>query len=224
MQILLENIHTRRSSQIDVDRPGDAIRVDQIVEQLISGTHTVADVDAAVVDRLVREAEQLVTIGLHGTFFRGRYDDGTQLRSTQFGPAPVSASAARYKLPNEVVWYAAWNERTVHAELGKSRAIWVQSFLIDAPNVRVLRALPHDSKDASAFHHLLTKSESHDANSYRASLLVREIAARLAVDVMEYPSVRLPYHADREGVNVIAWGDAAQELSAVPHGAPARLP
>jgi len=198
MQIILQNVHTRASA-FDVDHARDIFRVDQVVEQLIAGTHTGADLDPTLIDRLVEEAAPLMTIGIQREYFRGRYDATQTLTSTEFGPPPASSSPARYKLPGESIWYAGWNPRTVRAELHAPGAISVQRFRVDAPNVRVLRALPDDSQKAQAFHHLLTKSESRDANSYRASLLVRE------------------------GVNLVAWGSAATTLSAVPEGAPEHM-
>lgn len=223
MQIILQNIHTRASA-FDVDDARDIFRVDQAVEQLIAGTHAVADLDPKLVDRLIEEASGLMTTGIRREYFRGRYDGKQTLTSTEFGPPPLSSSPARYKFPGEMIWYAGWNPRTVRAELHAPGAISVQRFRVDVPDVRVLRALPDHSQTAPAFHHLLTKSESHDENSYRASLLVREIAHRLGADAMEYPSVRVPYSADREGVNLVAWGTAATTLCAVPEGEPEHLP
>jgi hypothetical protein len=178
--------------------------------------------------RIADEFVKSVSIGLTGSYYRGRWLAENEVAEHQFTRPPGVQRAGRYNLSGDSVLYLASDASVVHSELARreeaGKALFVQEFALQLDDVRVVSVQgPGLTAELDAllfFSETIPTEASDDPASYRPSQFLRLLADREDVEAIVFPSVRAGFPGVSASLNVVLLGSAAAQAETMVSGSP----
>lgn len=239
MSAVARNATTSRSTPaVDTERPevNDSFNeVQRFVDMLIglSDSDEIVTVGLAspVGAKVQAELAARVDVGLRGEYFRGRWlrRDEVLPESFRRPPSEKVKEPGRYNRGGDPVLYLARDVPTVLDEIGRvhaeERSLFVQRFVLDLPELRLVRLSPDVELPGSVLNQVMFFAERVPDNPsaagvYRPTLFLRALAEELRVQALEFPSVRGGFPANANAVNLVVFGEAARMVEEQMDGEP----